>query len=577
MRPLEGDTTATKRFKLRRAGAAIFVLAAALVAAATSAPSALADPGNAPDPTWEAAGGVYGIARGPNAVYLGGTFTQVKPPSAGSSVARTRLAALDATTGVVVSGWAPSANDIVHALAVSPDGSRVYAGGDFSSVSGKSRGKLAAIDAVTGDVLDAWRPTTNGRVSAIAVIGNTVYVGGSFSSVSGQSRQRVAAIDAATGQLINGWNPGANGTVRSLAVSPDGQRLYLGGKFTTVGGSSRTFLAAVDPASGSVLGWKPAASNTIMSVAANQDRIVVGEDGPGGTCEAFDASNASRIWSVHADGNVQAVGIAGNLAYCGGHGALADGQPRKKIFAVNVNTGALSSWNPGMNSTVGVRVILGGYGQQVYMGGDFTQVFTESREGFAQFTDPSIVPPGAVLPFVDNFDGGLTGWNGVTNARAEDLAFASAPPSIRLEAAGGKAFAYRSLATPKSTVCLRSDVAVVNRDTSLVLLQLLAEDGTPIARAFVSATGELQARSDVSNAVISTGAQLPFGWSTVQLCATTGAGGGLSVYLDGALLGQLSTNTGAARIGRLQMGDGTASKSFDMLVDDLAADTAPLP
>jgi hypothetical protein len=280
---------------------------------------------------------------------------------------------------------------------------------------------------------------------------------------------------------------------------------------------------------------------------------------------------------VHADGNVQAVGIAGNLAYCGGHGSLADGQPRKKIFAVNVGSGALSPWNPGMNSTVGVRSILGGYGQQVYIGGDFTQVFTESRQGFAQFTDPSIVPPGATLPFIEHFDRGLSGWNGVTNARSEELAFASEAPSIRLEAAAAKAFAYRSLATPASTVCLKSDVAVVNRDASLVLLQLLAADGAPIARAFVSATGELQARSDVSNVVISTGAQLPFGWSTIQLCATTGAGGGLSVYLDGALLGQASTNTGSAKVGRLQIGDATGSKSFDMLVDDLAADTVLVP
>jgi hypothetical protein len=33
---------------------------------------------------------------------------------------------------------------------------------------------------------------------------------------------------------------------------------------------------------------------------------------------------------------------------------------------------------------------------------------------------------------------------------------------------------------------------------------------------------------------------------------------------------------GAAKIGRLQIGDGTALKSFDMLVDDLAAATTPL-
>lgn len=533
---------------------------------------AIADPGNAPDPTWETAGGVYAIARTPGRTFLGGAFSKLRAPTGGAVVSRGRLGALD-QSGAPVSAWAPSANDIVWALAASPDATRIYAGGDFSSVSGKARTHLAALDAATGDVLDGWKASTNGRVYSIATFGTTVYIGGSFSSVNGQTRQHVAALDAATGQPVNGWNPNANGTVRSVFVSPDGTRLYLGGKFTSVAGSSRSGLAAVDAGTGALLSWKPSVPADVMSVAATQTRVVAGTAGQGGNCVGYDASSASQRWIVHTDGNVQAVGVAGQLAYCGGHGALAAGQTRKKIFAADVDTGALAAWNPGMNSTVGVRAIVG-YGQHVSIGGDFTQVFTESREGFAQFTDPGVVPPGVSLPFADGFEGGLGAWSAVTNASIDDLAFDSAPPAARFEVSNGKAFAYRPLSSPRSAVCLRASISIVQRGGGVVLLQLLAADGSPIARAIVSPTGELQARSDASGSLFSSGAQLPFGWSRVGVCATTGPSGSVSLSLDGTPVGSWSTPMGSAKIGRLQVGDAGGSSSFVMYVDDVSA-TAP--
>jgi predicted small secreted protein len=550
------------------------IVIASLATIVTTTTPASADPGNAADPTWETAGGVYGIARTPDRTFLGGAFTQVKPPSGTGALARVRLAALD-PSGAPVPTWTPSANDIVWGLGISPDGTRVYAGGDFSAVSGKSRGHMAAIDALTGDVVDSWKPTTNGRVYAIATVGSRVYIAGSFSSVSGQTRQHVAAIDASTGQVVNGWNPGTDGTVRSIYPSPDGARLYLGGKFSSVDGASHPSLAAVDAATGTVLSWKPSVPAEVMSVAATQTRVVAGTAGQGGNCVGYDATSAAQKWLVHTDGNVQAVGIAGHLAYCGGHGALAGGLTRKKIFAADIDSGAVAAWNPGMNSTVGVRVIVG-YGQQIAVGGDFTQVFTESREGFAQFTDTGVVPPGVTLPFSDDFAGGLSPWSGVTNATVDDLGFDQAKPGARFEVSGGKAFAYRPLSSPANTVCLRSSVSIISRDGSLVLLQLLAANGTPIAHAFVTPTGELQARSDVSGATLPSGAQLPFGWSTVELCATTGGGGSISLYLDGTPLGTWSANTGSSKVGRLQIGDATGGKAFILYADDVAADTSPL-
>ena len=55
--------------------------------------------------------------------------------------------------------------------------------------------------------------------------------------VSGQSRAAaIAALDAQTGAVIAGFNPGANTRVEAIAVN--GNTLYFGGDFTTVGGQA---------------------------------------------------------------------------------------------------------------------------------------------------------------------------------------------------------------------------------------------------------------------------------------------------------------------------------------------------
>jgi hypothetical protein len=73
-------------------------------------------------------------------------------------------------------------------------------------------------------------------VNAIAAIGSTVYVGGEFTSIGGQPRSRIAALGVMTGQA-SAWDPGANGTVAALAVS--GNIVYAGGWFTSIGGQAR--------------------------------------------------------------------------------------------------------------------------------------------------------------------------------------------------------------------------------------------------------------------------------------------------------------------------------------------------
>ena len=69
----------------------------------------------------------------------------------------------------------------------SPDGSRVYVGGDFTTVDGVARGHVAAFSTATGALLP-WAPNIGGQVRALAVTPDLVYVGGNYPSANGQAR-----------------------------------------------------------------------------------------------------------------------------------------------------------------------------------------------------------------------------------------------------------------------------------------------------------------------------------------------------------------------------------------------------
>jgi hypothetical protein len=363
----------------------VLLAAIALSVAALSTP-AVATVGDHPDDTWQTDGPVWSIARAGTRIYLAGDFRSLTDGQ-GHSVARAGLAALDAASGAPIRSWTPSADDLVRAIAPSADGTKIYVGGDFDRIDGRPRRHLAAIRASDGSLIDAWMPSTSGGVNDIEVYGSTVYVGGNFGSVSGVDRERLAAITAGTGEVIRRFDPRPGGSVRGLSMAPEGGALYVAGDFSSVGGASRRNAAAVDPATGTVRNWRPDPSYPLLGIAASRSRIYLAGAGPGGTLGAFEAlPGDDEVWDVHADGNMQAVGFLGPTVYAGGHFDEVEDSVRHKLFAVSADTGDLRPWNPGANSSVGVRSIVG-YGNKVYIGGEFTVVDGRRREGFAQFTD----------------------------------------------------------------------------------------------------------------------------------------------------------------------------------------------
>jgi trimeric autotransporter adhesin len=374
--------------------------------AALSAGSGLATAWN-PD----ANGFVYTLAVSGSTVYAGGSFTSIGGQS------RNHIAALDASSGLATA-WDPNANDgygnnaSVNALAVS--GSTVYVGGKFTSIGGRSRNHVAALDA--SGAVTAWNPNANGGVYALAVSGSTVYVSGSFDSIGGQSRNWIAALDASSG-LATAWNPNANYWVSALAVS--GSTVYAGGNFTTIGGQSRNDIAALDASSGLATAWDPNPGggeygyNYVNGLAVSGSTVYVGGrfDSIGGQTRngiaALDASSGlATAWDPNADAGANALVVSGSTVYVTGSFTSIGGQSRKWIAALDASSGLATAWNPNADGGVDALAVSG---STVYVGGSFTSIGGQTRNWIAALDASSAL----ATAWDPNAGGGAYGYNSV--------------------------------------------------------------------------------------------------------------------------------------------------------------------
>ena len=228
-------------------------------------------------------GAVWAVGATSGRIYAGGGFTRAGRAS------RRGLAAFDAATGALkrwnpgVTGRIRTATDpAVYTLLL--DRGTLYIGGAFGEVSGRSRGSLAAFDVATG-ALTPWRPYSN-DVMALAVWDDTIFLGGGFTEVIddpdddfGEERESLAAVDARTGRLLP-WRADAlsetNSPAGVSALTVVGDRLFVGGGFTSLAGEPRRRLGVVSTATGVPIAWDPRPTKSVDVLAADGDRVFVG-------------------------------------------------------------------------------------------------------------------------------------------------------------------------------------------------------------------------------------------------------------------------------------------------------------
>jgi hypothetical protein len=330
-------------------------------------------------------------------LYFGGSFTHVVDRN-GTSSPRGGLAAVDMTTCDLLP-WTADTNGIVYALTASAD--TVYAGGTFTSVGGQPRNRLAAVASLDGTVLP-FNPNVNKMVRALTISGTTLYAGGMFTKVSGVNRGSLAAFDRGSGALSSAWTPNTSGVVRALASSADSQRIYVGGLFTSLDGNpSYPYLGAVDAGSGAIYtGFNAGATFPILSLAADTSGVYAGGGGTGGHVMVMNPDGSLQRPVYQTDGDVQAIAVAGDSVYAGGHfdnyclGNTGSGAPficdsplkRRKLLEVSLVTGDVTGWAPRLNSSLGVHTesvdpVTG----DLYLGGDFTTVNSLPQARLATF------------------------------------------------------------------------------------------------------------------------------------------------------------------------------------------------
>lgn len=226
--------------------------------------------------SWGVAGSANGSGRlfndevhaftqaGPSMI-VGGNFATVQRGANATGedkVAQSYLAAFDVKTAEWRSGFTPTLDGQVLALATLPNGS-IVAGGEFSTVNGRAVPGIVALDPATGEIdrdfqvqLEQRTSTDRLFVRALEVHGRFLYLGGSFTHLSTPDTKPAYARNAARIDLRNGtpdrsWRPEFNGSVNAISPGADGARVYLAGWFRKVNGATaeRVAVLSADDAS----------------------------------------------------------------------------------------------------------------------------------------------------------------------------------------------------------------------------------------------------------------------------------------------------------------------------------------
>jgi PKD repeat protein len=338
------NTTRTRSAKLLGVlTSAVLALGFLVPGAAASADTAPPDPGNPASPPTVAADGlptaqIDGVAWSQvvvgDTVYVAGKFTTARPAGSApgvNTVPRNNLMAYNINTGVMTS-FAPNLNAQALAITASPDGSRIYVVGDFTTVNGAGYYRIAAFSTATGQVIPSFKPILGSQGRAVHATNTTVYIGGTFRTVSGVARDYIAAVNASNGTVVTSFTASADATVNAITLTKDGGKLVVGGRFTNLSGNtSLRGLGAVDPTTGASSGW--AASSlvrnagtqaAIMSLYATSDRVYGSGYvfGAGGNLEGIfsaDPATGAIKWIEDCHGDTYAVYTLGDAVYGVGH------------------------------------------------------------------------------------------------------------------------------------------------------------------------------------------------------------------------------------------------------------------
>jgi hypothetical protein len=247
-------------------------------------------------------------------------LAQVRPASATAATPRSvSTAPAKGTPQLAKTGATEQIRQLVQC------GSTMYAVGSFTEIERSkttyTRNNVFSFSAARPYRVTSWNPDVNGVVNSIALSANCqdAYLGGAFSTVGGTGANNIAEVSTSTGALVSGFADDANNEVNTLLLTPAGH-LLAGGEFTSINGSTDAFYASLDPATGQDDGY--------LSLSIQGSYSFPGAD-PNST-EIYNQQLSPNGTEVLAEGVFTSVG----------------GLPRQQIFMLQLgaSSGTVTGW-----------------------------------------------------------------------------------------------------------------------------------------------------------------------------------------------------------------------------------------
>ena len=297
----------------------------------------------------------------------------------------------------------------------------------------------------------------NGNVLALALQPDgKILAGGDFTQANTLNRNRIARLNA-DGSLDTTFSSvsssaGANDLVLSIVPQTD-QRILVGGRFTTINGINRFYLARLTPSGFIDSTFNPGSGpdNSVFALAeippsgTGSDRqILVGGSfssintlsGPY-LARLNDNGGVDGTYAATVNGSVFAIALqADGKAVVGGDFTLVNGVARNHIARLNTDGTLDVSFSPTTGANDSVRAVAIQLDGRVLIGGFFTNVNGVARSRIARLTttgalDPSFNPGPGANDLVSSISlqadtrivlgGQFTACNGVTRNRLTRL------------------------------------------------------------------------------------------------------------------------------------------------------------
>lgn len=338
-------------------------------------------------------GDIRQIKRDSNTIFVAGSFTQ-------AGILRPYASALN-DQGTSVKGF-PRFDGYISAIEEDGAGGW-YMAGNFDYVGDSLRPGLVHLDQFYK--VTSFNPGWSKGIVSLHLSNNRLYAGGYYDVIGGTSKRNLALLDYASNSL---YFPEPNGVISSAI--PDGSGgWFLSGIFNKLQDSIRSDIAHVNK-EGIITSWSPSLAGGIAKVIIpwGEDIILGGifnsvNGNVRQNLALVDRYGELKNWTCNTNGEIHDAIVIGNSLFIGGSFTSVNSEARNNFAEIDLLTGQVTDLDINVNGSV-YCMELGG--NAIFFGGEFTQVNNLSRQNLAS---------------LDLSTGVLGDWNPGANGRVRDL------------------------------------------------------------------------------------------------------------------------------------------------------------